>query len=63
MPAAPWCILAQGLVPEQHRVKNNFQIILASIAIQKHAIPPATLKARWTTSPAASTRFHWPTIN
>jgi hypothetical protein len=39
MPAAPWCILAQGLVPEQHRVKNNFQIILASIAIQKRRYP------------------------
>jgi two-component sensor histidine kinase len=41
----------------QHRVKNSFQIILASIAIQRRRYSQAMLNVRWTTSVAASTRF------
>ncbi len=46
----------------QHRVKNSFQIILASI-VRSDATPPAMLNVRWTTSPAASTRFRSPTTS
>ena len=47
----------------QHRVKNNFQIILASIAIQKRRYSVGDAHRAWTTSPAASTRFHSLTTN
>ena len=47
----------------QHRVKNNFQLILASIAIQKRRHPPAMFYAHWTTLPAASTQYPWLTTS
>ena len=41
----------------QHRVKNSFQIILASIAIQKRRYSTEDAFRRWIMSPTASTQY------